>query len=48
MLTLKRRRKRRVSPQRGRGAISGLFLCAGHARQLGGASPPHNLVEVKC
>jgi hypothetical protein len=27
MLTLKRRRKRRVPPQRGRGAISGLFFC---------------------
>jgi hypothetical protein len=27
MLTLKRRRKRRVPPQRGRGAILGLFFC---------------------
>jgi len=27
MLTLKRRRRRRVPPQRGRGAISGLFFC---------------------
>jgi hypothetical protein len=27
MLTLKRRRKRRVPPQRGRGEISGPFFC---------------------
>jgi len=27
MLTLKRRRKRRVTPRRGRGEISGLFFC---------------------
>jgi hypothetical protein len=27
MLTLKHRRKRRVPPQRGRGAILGLFFC---------------------
>ena len=27
MLTLKRRRRRRVPPQRGRGEISGLFFC---------------------
>jgi hypothetical protein len=27
MFTLKRRRKRRVPSQRGRGAISGLFFC---------------------
>jgi hypothetical protein len=27
MLTLKRRRKRRVPPRRGRGEISGLFFC---------------------
>jgi hypothetical protein len=27
MLTLKRKRKRRVLPQRGRGEISGLFFC---------------------
>ena len=27
MLTLKRRRKRRVLPRRGRGAILGLFFC---------------------
>jgi hypothetical protein len=27
MLTLKRRRTRRVPPQRGRGEISGLFFC---------------------
>jgi hypothetical protein len=25
-----------------------LFWCAGHVRQLGGESPLHNLVEVKC
>jgi hypothetical protein len=25
-----------------------LMKCAEHARQLGGGSPLHNLVEVKC
>ncbi len=26
----------------------GPFLCAEHVRQLGGVSPLHNLMEVKC
>jgi len=34
MLTLKRRRKRRVPPQRGRGVISGLFFCCAQSSIL--------------
>ena len=34
MLTLKQRRKRRVPPQRGRGEISGLFLCFAQCSML--------------
>jgi hypothetical protein len=34
MLTLKRRRRRRVPPQRGRGAILGLFFCCAQCSML--------------
>jgi hypothetical protein len=33
--------------EEGRSSAASLFLCAEHDRQLGGASPLHNVMDVK-
>jgi hypothetical protein len=48
MLTLKRRRRRRVPPQRGRGVISGLLFCCAQSSMLAVAVPIGSAVLCRC
>jgi hypothetical protein len=48
MLTLKRRRKRRVPPRRGRGAILGLFFCCAQCSILAVVVSTRPAVSCRC
>jgi hypothetical protein len=48
MLTLKRRRKRRIQRQRGRGAIPGLVFCCAQSSMLAVAVSIGSAVLCRC
>jgi hypothetical protein len=48
VFTLKRRRKRRVPPQRGRGAIPGLVFCCAQSSMLAVAVSIGSAVLCRC